>query len=273
MLRRSIVVALMAVLALIVTERGRPAAVHAQQVESVALAPGCNNLTLTWPGGTTAATVAAAVDPVADLVAIWRFDAATQRFAAYSPIPNAPNDLATVGSLDAVFVCVRAAATLARPAIGAGGGSTTALVNCDVPDAGRPLDSEEQQMLDALNTYRRQLNLPTLQIAPTLVRIARWKAEQLASGHPQSVSFADHDDPDRSWEQRFLDCGYPTSASFDENLGETNGTVDDLMAAWKASPTHDANMRDPNALYAGIARADAGSGNVVWAVAFGSVYK
>ena len=61
--------------------------------------------------------IAAAVSPQSALIAIWRFDNATQRFAGYSPIPGAPNDLVTLNRADAIFICVNAPATFTRPAI------------------------------------------------------------------------------------------------------------------------------------------------------------
>jgi hypothetical protein len=79
---------------------------------------GCNNVTLTWASGTPITTVAAAITPGGVLDAIWRFDAAQGRFFGFSSNPNAPSDYTTVGvRLEAVFVCVRQAATLNRPQI------------------------------------------------------------------------------------------------------------------------------------------------------------
>jgi hypothetical protein len=84
--------------------------------EVVVLAPGCNNLSLTWPNGTPTTMVAASI--TGPLVAIWRFDAIAQRFVGFSPIPNAPNDLVVVNRLDAVFICMNGPGQITRPAIG-----------------------------------------------------------------------------------------------------------------------------------------------------------
>jgi hypothetical protein len=83
----------------------------------VTLVAGCTNLALTWPDGTPVATVTAGIDPASALIAIWRLDAAVGRFLGWSPIPGAPSDLTTVNRLDAVFVCMREAGTLMRPAV------------------------------------------------------------------------------------------------------------------------------------------------------------
>ena len=89
----------------------------APATEQVRLIAGCNNVALTWPQGTPTALIARAVSPEGALVAIWRYDAQSGRFLAWSPLSGAPNDLPSVGRLDAVFICVRQPATLARPAL------------------------------------------------------------------------------------------------------------------------------------------------------------
>jgi hypothetical protein len=97
-------------------------AVRFPRAEDVRLPPGCTNVVLTWPGGTAIAEVAGVVrsvffpDPAPPpLVAIWRHDVALGRFVAWSPLPEAPNDLTEVNELDAVFICVQTAAFLTRP--------------------------------------------------------------------------------------------------------------------------------------------------------------
>ena len=81
------------------------------------LSPGCNNVASTWPDGTPAATVSASVTPPQVVLAVWRYDAARGRLLGFAPRAPLASDLATVDRLDAVFVCVREAASLLRPAI------------------------------------------------------------------------------------------------------------------------------------------------------------
>lgn len=83
--------------------------------ESIPLANGCNNVASTYPTGTAASTVAAGVSPAPSLIAMWKFDNAAQRFHGYSPIPNAPNDLTTLGRFDPVFICMNGTGTFNRP--------------------------------------------------------------------------------------------------------------------------------------------------------------
>jgi hypothetical protein len=87
-------------------------------LEPVALVEGCNPLAATWADGTAIATVAGAVAPAEALDAIWKFDPVTGTWMGYSPsAPAAVSDLASVDRLDAIFVCVNAAATISRPVI------------------------------------------------------------------------------------------------------------------------------------------------------------
>ena len=85
--------------------------------ETIELFRGCNNVSVTWPVGTPAGTVAAAVTPGTELAAIWRFDNATRTFWAYSPRFPAVSDLTTVDLLDAIFICMDAPGALTRPAL------------------------------------------------------------------------------------------------------------------------------------------------------------
>lgn len=99
------------------TIRNRATGPAPGQTEQVQLFTGCNNVTVTWPNGTPTSTVAQNVTPANILVAIWRFDNATQRFVGFSPIPNAPNDLVTVDRAQPVFICTNGNGTLNRPVI------------------------------------------------------------------------------------------------------------------------------------------------------------
>jgi PKD repeat protein len=85
--------------------------------EQVTLYPSCNNVALTWPNGTAITAVAAAISPSASMTAIWEFDNTNQRFLGYSSRPGAPNDITTVNRGDAVFVCMNASGSLARPGV------------------------------------------------------------------------------------------------------------------------------------------------------------
>jgi PKD repeat protein len=82
---------------------------------TVTLLRGCNNITITWPNGTSLGTVVGAISP-AVVASVWRYDTAGRRFQGFSPEAAIASDLRTVNRLDSVFICVTAAATLTRPA-------------------------------------------------------------------------------------------------------------------------------------------------------------
>jgi uncharacterized protein YkwD len=143
-------------------------------------------------------------------------------------------------------------------------------VDCDVPAADSPLDPVERTMLNLIDRYRAELGFAPLQVSPSLQRAARWKAVALAAGGARELTVNDHDDLFRSWDTRILDCGYPASADFGENLGGTDQDSERLLQAWKDSPTHDANLRDPRWTAAGVARATTPDGFAFWVTVFGS---
>ncbi|MGE0545309.1 MAG: PKD domain-containing protein [Dehalococcoidia bacterium] len=88
------------------------------QTEPVRLVTGCNNVALTWQVGTPLMTVVNAVAPPGVTESIFTLDAAQGRFRGYSPnAPSFANDFTMVEtSLQAVYICVTASATLNRPA-------------------------------------------------------------------------------------------------------------------------------------------------------------
>jgi hypothetical protein len=103
----------------------RGSLVHAQPVASITLPEpggteqlyeGCNNISLTFPDGTASETVLQAVTPTEAVQAMWRHNAAQNRFEGFSPAAPQASDLLTVDFLDAVWLCVTGAA----PAPGGG---------------------------------------------------------------------------------------------------------------------------------------------------------
>ena len=97
-----------------------PQAASAQE-ETVDLVAGCNPVALTYDDGTAIATVAAGVQPADALASIWKLLPAEGTWLGYSATAPQASNLQTVERLDAVFVCVSAAATITRPQIGGGG--------------------------------------------------------------------------------------------------------------------------------------------------------
>jgi len=97
--------------------------VQAQPVASITLPSpggteqlysGCNNIALTFPDGTASETVVQAVTPAGVVQAMWRHNAALNKFEGFSPAAPQASDLLTVNFLDAVWVCVTGPPTPTR---------------------------------------------------------------------------------------------------------------------------------------------------------------
>ena len=144
-----------------------------------------------------------------------------------------------------------------------------ATVNCDVPDEGRGLATDELRMLAFHNQYRVESGLNSLQVDPALLRAARWKASALAATNAPGMQNTVHDDAFRSWDRRITECGYPDAFDRIENLGATELGPEDLIPVWKGSPQHRENMLNPTWKYIGVARASNGRSNF-WVITLGT---
>lgn len=86
----------------------------ARAQESVSLVAGCNNVALPFASGTSIRVVAGQIQPPGALQSIFRYDAATSRWLAFSPdTPESLNDYLMVGArLEPVFICMDGPGTL-----------------------------------------------------------------------------------------------------------------------------------------------------------------
>ena len=154
-----------------------------------------------------------------------------------------------------VLLCCVSVLHLPRPAAGQSGG-------CAVGSADLAVDAEEQAAMDAMNAMRSESRLPLLVPAPTLTQAAAWKSASMAI-----TGVFGHDDAGRGWWQRIVECGYPSPAT--ENLAVGVETGRAAAAMWRDSAVHRANMLDPSARVAGVARARAATGVWYWTAVFG----
>jgi hypothetical protein len=86
--------------------------VGASPVGTQRLVPGCNNVVA--PANETVQQVAARVDPAAAVISIWKQVPGTTQFmgaAIGGNVPAGVSNLTNVNALDAIFICVNAAAT------------------------------------------------------------------------------------------------------------------------------------------------------------------
>ena len=163
-----------------------------------------------------------------------------------------------------ILCAVLGDAAAASPAAAVGG--------CAVDGMDGSLDSLETAMLAEINEYRAALGLSRLELSSALRREAVWKAVARASGAAET-----HDDPDRSWSERFTACGYREDAAIGENLAVFDGDIAPaeepgrILEAWKASPAHERVQTYPAFTVVGLARVRVpGTFKTYWTAAYGS---
>ncbi len=108
-----------------------------------------------------------------------------------------------------------------------------------------------------INTYRAGQGLAALRLDPRLSAAAAAHARAMAAtgtlSHDIGVSYA----------VRMQRLGLATAS---ENLGYGYASVTEAVAAWRASPAHDANLRKPALTRMGVARAASRGGRPYWAL-------
>ena len=175
----------------------------------------------------------------------------------------------TVGAAMLALTLVAGAGHRAAPSAAAAG-------DCTVDAA---MDSEEQAFLVLINNYRAQNSLGALKPSYMLTKASAWKSKDLATNN-----YFAHDDLNRTWSQRIVDCGYGFNTWLGENIAAGYTTAQQVFDGWKASPGHNANMLGANYTAIGIGRyfqqgstygwywtTDFGGFSDGWATATGSV--
>lgn len=84
-------------------------------VAPITLTRGCSNVVSTFPNGTPAATVAAAISPPTVMSMIMKFDATVMSYLSFGPAAAGLKQLTTVNRGDILRVCVGATGTLTPP--------------------------------------------------------------------------------------------------------------------------------------------------------------
>lgn len=112
------------------------------------------------------------------------------------------------------------------------------------------LDSEEQAVVNLINTYRQQNGLNPLQISTTLDAAAEWMSTDMATKN----YFSHTDSLGRDPFQRMAAFGYGYNAYKGENIAAGYGTASQTFAQWRNSAGHNQNMLNPNYKVMGIAR-------------------
>lgn len=129
------------------------------------------------------------------------------------------------------------------------GGSTSGLSGGCL-GLGDPTDARHLEAFNALNTYRQNNGLGTLQYSLTLQNAADAHAKDM-----HERNFFDHTNPDGDGPgDRAVAAGFCHQYG-GENIAwgqNANDTVSEVMTAWENSPGHNANMLRDGFEYVGI---------------------
>ena len=154
---------------------------------------------------------------------------------------------------------------------------TTPSLGCEVRDTDLAMTAVKQNLLTRLNAQRFQRGLPAFTISPSLTRSATWKATSVAGGGRR-----EHDDDGRTWDQRFVDCGYLRGAGMGENMAQlllewpdqiepsVDFEVTMLLNSWLNSPAHERLLSDPAFTAIGFGRVRIGR-TIAWVTDFGTM--
>jgi uncharacterized protein YkwD len=126
------------------------------------------------------------------------------------------------------------------------------------------LDGEEQVFLAQLNQYRAQNGLAPVVADPRLNAAADWMSADMLTNN-----YFSHADSLGRWPvQRAIAFGYPTYGFTGEVLAEGYSSAADVLAGWKASTSHNAQLLTAEWRAVGIGRACAAV--CYWTVDFGN---
>lgn len=128
---------------------------------------------------------------------------------------------------------------------------------------GSPRSQLHQALVNAVNQYRVSNGLSPLVYSQTLETQAESYVRDLAAR-----GFFSHVDPEgRNPGQRALDAGF-CHQYVGENLAAGQRNVEAVMAAWQASPGHNANLLHPDYVYIGVGVFVDETGRPYWAQNF-----
>jgi len=113
----------------------------------------------------------------------------------------------------------------------------------------RAASSEEEALLQLINEYRQANGLTTLAMSPTLYNAASWMSNDMASND----YFSHIDSLGRDPFQRMAAFGYNHNTWRGENLASGATSPQQALELWKASPSHNEVLLNPNFRVAGLA--------------------
>jgi uncharacterized protein YkwD len=124
------------------------------------------------------------------------------------------------------------------------------------------LSAPEQQLLDLTNQERKQHDLPPLQPAPILFKVARGHSANMAKQEKMA-----HVLDGKTPYQRIKGAGYAYRYS-GENVAYGEVELEEIMKAWMASPAHRDNILNRKFTEIGLGLATSEKGEVYYTQVF-----
>jgi len=143
-------------------------------------------------------------------------------------------------------------------------GTQTATTNCTVTSSQLAIKTQEQQLLNDINSYRSQQGIGQLAWSTVLKQSAAWLGLDMLAHNTLSHT----DSLGRTPDIRLTDCGYSISNGYGEAIADGSASANLVFTAWKNDPSHNQILLNKNYTIAGI-DVEQGS-NVFWAMDFGA---
>ena len=124
------------------------------------------------------------------------------------------------------------------------------------------LSEEEQKLLDLTNAERKKKDLPPLKANPTLTKVARAHAANMAK-QGKMEHILDGKNP----YERIKEAGYKFRVAA-ENIARSQGDLDDVMKGWMNSKAHRENILAPEFTEIGLGLAKGDNDTVYFAQVF-----
>ena len=143
--------------------------------------------------------------------------------------------------------------------------SEAAAIDCAVPSTRLTMSVSEQSMLDKINQYRQQNNLPILVDSLPLKQAAAWMSnDMLTEGLLSHV-----DSLGRDTAARLSNCGLPFPSIIAEIIDSGNADPAIMIEAWKHSSAHSNRILNKNFTHIGVSlMSNTTSGQSYWSVTF-----
>lgn len=127
--------------------------------------------------------------------------------------------------------------------------------------------SEECEFLNIINEYRAENGLRSLQISQKLGAAAKFHSADMARNN----YFSHILDDGSTWSQNIQSTGYDYNTYRGENIAAGNYYAEYAFTQWVNSPTHNANMLNPDFTVIGIGLVSSDSSDWIyyWTTTFG----